>query len=141
GARLGERAVVDRPASSARAGIESARAAIVDERASTERSTVGIARNVRSGALCRGCGGRRPDAADVGDATAAAGSRSSAGATGERAAAAIRDRAAVLALSCAGRGRAGGRWGRRRRGSGLGQPADSVTKTRKQSLGGPRGRS
>src|SRR5207244_5520004 len=77
---------------------------------------------------------------DVGDATAAAGLRSSAGATGERAAAAIRDRAAVLALSCAGRGRAGGRWWRRRRCSALRQPDESVTKTRNLPLGGERGR-
>ena len=140
GARLGERAVVDRPASSARAGIESARAAIVDERASTERSTVGIARDVRGGALCRGRGGRRPEAADVGGAAAATGLRSGAGTTGERAATAIRDRAAVLALSRAGRGRAGGRWWRRRRCSALRQPDESVTKTRNLRLGGERGR-
>src|SRR5205823_956265 len=90
GARLGERAVVGRTPSATRARIESSWSAIVDEGASTERSTVGVARNVRGGAQWRGGGRRRPEAADVGDPAAAA----------------IRDRAAVLALRRAGRGRA-----------------------------------
>jgi len=121
GARLGERAVVGRTPSATRARIESSWSAIVDEGASTERSTVGVARNVRGGAQWRGCGRRRPEAADVGDPAAAAGLRAGAGATGERAATAIRDRAAVLALRRAGRRRACGR--RRPEAADVGDPA------------------
>src|SRR5438874_11982112 len=56
----------------------------------------------------RGHGSGRPDAADVRDTPATTGLRRGADPARERAPAAVRDRAAVLSLGRAGRGRAGG---------------------------------